>query len=256
MKPISFISLLFIAISCNHRADFYIGTWELNKETGVSTLTLSENKKLNWDIRGMRIMEDVDFKAVKIAPKKYNIISGQDKNCMKITMQKLSDYQCIGCNYKCYIDENMIDEVFVARKNSYPLEPIQKPEKEVIILPKEYEGDFFIVYQYLDDNQSGEIRINDIGIGINQGEPDFRQLFNANRIFRFEGQEKNITIANPDQYYGYLSSEIDSIFKSEKVIVIQQGFNQSGRTDWNKEHAEKVKDNLNIEYFEVRWMKN
>lgn len=256
MKPIIFISFLFIAISCNNNSGFYLGSWELNKENGVSSLTLSENKKLNWDLRGDRIMEDVAFEVVKKTPRKYDIITGQNENCMKITMQKLSDNQCIGCNYKCYIDENMIDEVFIARKDNFPLEPIQKPDEEVIILPKNYDGDFFIVYQELDDNQSRVIRINDKGIGFNQGEPDFRQLFNANRIFRFEGQENNITIANPNGYHNYLSTEIDSLFKDEDVIVIQQGFNQSGRTDWNKVYGEKVKDNLNIEYFEVRRMRN
>lgn len=256
MKPILFILLLFIAISCHNKADFYIGTWELNKDNGVSTLTLSENKKIKLDFRGNRILEYLDFKTIKISPNEYDIVAGQDKNCIKFTLQKLSVNQCIGCNYKCYINENMIDEVFIARKDQYPLKPVPISEKEIIILPKVFKGDFFIVYQDLDDNQSRKIEISNKGIGINQGEPDFKQLFNANRIFRFEGQEKIIPIANPNDYHGYLNTEIDSLFKNEEVIVIQQGFNQSGRTAWNKEHAGKVKNSLNIEYFEVRWMKD
>lgn len=255
MKHISFILLLLISVSCNNRHDFYFGTWELNKENGLSTLTLSDNQKIDWNLGEMKIMENEDFTSFKLSPKKYNIVSGQGKNCTKLTMQRLSDNQCIGCNYKCWIDENMIDEVFIARKNQHPLESIQKPDKETIILPKNYEGDFFIVYQYSGDNQSKEIKINDKGIGINQGEPDLRQLFNANRLFRFKGHEKNITIANPNGYHGYLNPEFDSIFKDEEVIVIQQGINQSGRTAWNKEHDEKVSNHLNIEYFEVRWIK-
>ncbi len=257
MKLISFILLLFISISCNNKAEFYLGAWELNNiENGASTITLSENNKLNWDLMGNRITEDLVYNAAKISPNKYDRKAGQDKTCIKITMQKLSDNQCIGCNYKCYIDENMIDEVFIARKDQYPLKPIPKPKEEVIILPKDFEGDFFIVYQELGYNPSREIKVNDKGIGINQGEPDFKQLFNANRIFRFEGQEQNVTIGNPNDYHGYLNTKIDSLFKDEEVIVIQQGFNQSGRTDWNKEHSVKVKYNLNIEYFEVRWIKN
>ena len=53
----------------------------------------------------------------------------------------------------------------------------------------------------------------------------------------------------------YLNPKIDSIFKDEKVIVIQHGINQSGRADWNREHDEKVSNNLNIESFEIRWIK-
>ncbi len=255
MKPISFVLLILISISCNKNNDFYIGTWELNKENGLSTLTFSDNKKIHWNLGEIKILENEDFNTIKLSPNKFNILSGQGKNCTKITMQRLSDNQCVGCNYKCYIDENMIDEVFIARKNQHPQEPIQKPEKELIILPKDYEGDFFIVYQYSADNPSKEIKINEKGIGINQGEPDLRQLFNANRLFRFEGQEENITIANPNGYQGYFDPPSDSIYKDEKVIVIQQGINQTGRADWNKEYGEKVENKLNIEYFEIRRMK-
>jgi len=254
MQAIPVILLLFIAVSCNKSADFYIGTWELNKENGISTLTISENKTLSWDIRGFRFFEYPDFKAVMLSPEKYDIIAGQDKECSKFTMEKLSDHQCICCDYKCYIDENMIDEVFIFRKNQHPQEPIEKPDKEIIILPKDYEGNFYIVYQYSSDSQSKKIKINDKGIGINQGAPELRQLFNANRSFRFEGQEKDITIANPDDYMECINPKLDSNFKDEEVIVIQKGINQSGRTEWNEEHGEEVRENLNIEHFEVRWM--
>lgn len=255
MKPISFVLLFLISVSCNEKDDFYIGTWELNKVNGLSTLTLSDGRKIDWNLSEFKFIENEDFKSIKLSPNKYNILSGRGKNCTKITMQRLSDNQCVGCNYKCWIDENMIDEIFIARKNQHPQEPIQKPDKEIIILPQDYEGDFFIVYQYSAGNQSKEIKINGKGIGTNQGEPDLRQLYNANRSFRFEGQEENITIANPNGYQGYLNPEIDSIFKNEEVLVIQQGINQSGRADWNKEHDEKVENNLNIEYFEIRRFK-
>ncbi len=253
MKLTSIILLLFIAISCDNNADFYIGKWELNKENGVSTRTLSADNKFSWDFMGNKIIEDVDFNVVRISSKKYDIICGQGKDRIKMTMQKLSDNQCIGCTYKCNIDENMIDEVFIARKNQHSQEPIQKPDNEVIILPKDYEGDFFVIYQNTDDNQQDNIEINNKGIGLKQGEPELRQLFNTNRTFRFKGQKKKITIVNPNDNQDILR---DNSFKGEEVIVVQKGFNQSGRSSWNRENNENVPNNLNIEYFEVQRMKN
>jgi len=252
MKFTSIILLLFIAISCDNSAAFYIGKWELNKENGVSTRTLTADNKLSWDFMGNKIIEDVNFNVVRITSLKYDIICGQGKDRIKMTMQKLSNNQCIGCTYKFNIDENMIDEVFIARKDQHPRESIPKPDNEVIILPKDYEGDFFIVYQYSANNQSTEIKINKKGIGINQGEPNLKQLFSANRTFRFEGRKKDITIANPNGSHDYSDIEIDSIFKNEENIVIQKGFNQSGRSSWNSENNENVPNNLNIEYFEVK----
>ncbi|MFB6342882.1 hypothetical protein ACE1ET_14235 [Saccharicrinis sp. FJH62] len=255
MKPILLIPFLFILLSCSNKDDFYVGTWDLNKENGVSTVTFSENKKLNWDIIGTRVMDNMDFEAVKLAPNEYSITSSSGDVPVKLILQRLSKNQCIGCNYKSYVDENMIDEVFIARKNQHPMEPIPKPDQEVIILPEDYTGDFFIVYKYLADDQAGEIKIDDKGIGINKGKPDLKQLFNANRIFRFEGQKKNITIANPNDYGNFLNSNIDSLFKDEDILIIQKGFNQSGRAEWNKEHEEEVKNASNIEYFEVKRIK-
>ena len=254
MKSILLFTLLFILSSYDSKTDFYFGTWELNEKNGASTLTISKDLKLTLDFMGNRMDDFSDFKAIMISPNKFDILAGHDKNCEKFTLEKLSENQCLACNYKCYINENMIDEVFIARKDQHPIEPIQKPNEEVIILPPNYEGDFFIVYQYLDENQSREIKITDKGIGINKGEPDLKQLYNANRSFRFDNQEKIIPIANPKDYK-QSSKRFDNLFNDGDVIIIQKGFNQSGRNDWNKEHNQSIKDNLNIEYFTIRRIK-
>jgi len=252
MKLILLMGLFIIAFSCNNSVDFYYGTWDLNEKNGVSTITLNEDNTISWEMNGFKMLQNAKYETVKKTPKQITIKTDENENCTLINIFKISKNQCIICNYKCWIDENMIDEVVVARKNKAPRKEIPFPDKEIIILPKEFNGNFFIVYKESDVNQSNEIVINDKGIGINQGEPDFKQLFNANRIFRIESQENHITIVNPNGYHNYLNTEIDSLLKDEEVIVIQQGFNQSGRADWNKVHGEKVKDNMNIEYFEVR----
>jgi hypothetical protein len=252
MKTLTLISLAFLLISCTTNTDFYYGTWELNKENGFSTISLSESKKLNWNLSGIRIFENVPFEVVQISPQEIDIIAGKGDDCIKLTMQKLSDNLCIGCNYKCYIDENMIDEVFILRKNGTQIEPIQKPEEETIILPVDYLGEFFIVYYQIDNNPTNTIQIDHKGVGHNPGEPDLIQLFNANRIFRFEGQKEQIPILNPSDYTNQFNLNLNIDFNESDVIVIQKGFNQSGRNKWNKEFDEEVKDNLNIEHFEIR----
>ena len=255
MKTKNFIYLLLILISCSNEPDFYFGTWELNNKNEVSTLTLSKNKTLNWAIHGIGVYEDLSFETIKVSPQKYDIFVGQGNDCIKLTMQRLTDNLSIGCNYKCYINENMIDEVFIARKNGHPIEPIPNPEQETIILPNSYIGDFYIIYQNTGDNPSNLIEINNKGIGINQGEPDLKQLFNTNRAFRIEGEEKHIPIANSNDFITMQSNvllESISIFENNALVIIQKGFNQSGRNQWNEENDENVKDNLNIEYFEIR----
>jgi hypothetical protein len=254
MKTLTLISLAFLLISCTTNTDFYYGTWELNKENGFSTISLSESKKLNWNLSGIRIFENVPFEVVQISPQEIDIIAGKGDDCIKLTMQKLSDNLCIGCNYKCYIDENMIDEVFILRKNGARFEPIPKSKEETIILPIGYLGEFYIVYQNVNDNFTKPIQINEKGIGVSQANPDLKQLFNVNRIFKFEGQKVMIPIFNPNDYSIKMDVESEMTFNENEIVIIQKGFNQSGRNDWNKKFDEDVKDNLNIEYFEVRRM--
>lgn len=252
MKNIFFGAFLFATISCNVKDDFYYGTWDTNIENDVSTIKLYENNTISWNVRDFMFLENKKFKVSRLSPQKVSITSGVDKGCTKITMQKISKNQCIFYNYKCWIDENMVDEVAIARKNKKPLEQISKPEKQVILLPKDYEGEFFIVYQETQNSSLEKIIINDKGIGFNPGEPDFKQLFNANRVFKYEGQEDNIKLANPNNYRWDISQATDIRFKDNEVIVIQKGYNQYGRTLWNEDHKENVKNNLNIEGFEVR----
>lgn len=115
MKTIAYLLIMFIYISCNTQPDFYFGTWELNKQNGLSTMSLSDSKVLNWYIAGIRIYKNMPFIVVQITPQKYNIVFGQGTDCIKLTLQRLTEHMSIGCIYKCYINENMIDEVFIAR---------------------------------------------------------------------------------------------------------------------------------------------
>lgn len=255
MRPILLIITFTFLLSCDNQADFYYGTWELNKKDGVSTLTVSHDNKLTLDFMGVRVDDFLDFNSIRISPNKYDLLSGQGNECMNFTFERINENQCIVCNYKCWIDENMIDEVFVARKNRHPIEPIQKPSKEIIVLPQNYEGDFFIVYQDLDNYQTKEIIIPNNGIGINPSKPELKQLFNANRVFKFENDNKPLPIINPTDYTQRSNTKLESLLKTGESYIIQEGFNQSGRDYWNKEQNQNIKDNLNIEYFTIRRIK-
>lgn len=116
LKTTSLISIVFLLVSCSNRTEFYLGKWELNEENGISTLSLSENGKLNWDISGVRVFENMTYEAVETSRQNVDITAGQGGDCIKLTLQRLTKNQFMGWNYKCYIDENMIDEVFIARK--------------------------------------------------------------------------------------------------------------------------------------------
>jgi hypothetical protein len=244
--------LLGVLFACANRTDFYIGIWELNKENGASTLTLSESGDLNWEIQKFAAYENLNYKAVEVTNDKADIIAGQDRDCIKLTLQRLSENLCIGCTYKCYIDGNMIDEVFIARKNGHPVGSVDKPKAELIVLPDGYVGEFFIVYQDGEPDPSKLIKINDKGIGYNGGSPELRQLFNANRIFRYAGQKGHIPIVNPEDHKEKVHSVSELVRGGATLEIVQKGFNQSGRAEWNEAHGEGIEDDLNIEYFEIR----
>jgi hypothetical protein len=146
----------------------------------------------------------------------------------------------------------MIDEVFLARKNGHAVGSVDKPEAELIVLPDGYVGEFFIVYQDGEPDPSKLIYINDKGIGFNAGSPELRQLFNANRFFRYAGEKGHIPIVNPRDYKADVHSIPELVRGGAALVVVQKGFNQSGRAEWNEAHEEGIEDGLNIEYFEIR----
>ncbi len=252
MKKTLLLLLMTLLLSCNNNKDnFYIGTWELNKDNNISTLTIFNSDTLNWDWNGYRVFDKLDFNAIKLSDNQYNLVGGAKDSSIKITFQRLSDNQCIAYNYKRWINENMVDEVFLARKNKIPRIPIKIPNRETIILPLNYKGEFFIIYLNSAKNDK-QVVIDKDGIGINHGKPDFKQLFNSNRIFKFEDDNSVIPIANPNDY---TNKQIDSsLLNDAKAVIIQEGFNQSGRDYWNKEQNKNISNDLNIEYFSIRWI--
>lgn len=255
MGKLLLLPLLFILFSCVDSDEFYVGTWELNEENGSSTLTISENQKLDWTISGFKLYDNRSFESAKSSPDVYSLISEKGNDCFKLTLQRLTADICLGCNYKCHINDNMIDEVFIARKNGQPLQDIPPPEKETIVIPEGFKGEFFIVYKEIEKHSLKQVEINEKGIGINRGTPDLKQLFNANRVFVLEGQEAAIPVFNPNDYRKVLDLNAAISVQENGVVVIQKGFNQSPRNQWELAHGIEVNDSLNIEYFEIRSLK-
>jgi hypothetical protein len=252
MKILFSILFLGVLFSCTTRTDFYVGIWELNKTNGASTLTLSESGELNLEIQKFAAYENLNYQAVEVTHDKADIIAGEGWDCIQLTLHRLTENLCIGNTYKCYIDGNMIDEVFLARKNGHAVGSVDKPEAELIVLPDGYVGEFFIVYQDGEPDPSKLIYINDKGIGFNAGSPELRQLFNANRFFRYAGEKGHIPIVNPRDYKADVHSIPELVRGGAALVVVQKGFNQSGRAEWNEAHEEGIEDGLNIEYFEIR----
>ena len=153
-------------------------------------------------------------------------------------------------NYKDYIHENMIDEIALAKLDKTNKCNISDTEVQNIILPENFKGDFYIVYNKTDNKQSEEIEISESGIGISN-KPDLLQLFNSQRRAKFSTSKRIIPILNPNQYGKmYLKSVNLEKYKDRDIVIIQHGINQSGRKHWNEQNNYLVNNNINIEYFE------
>lgn len=71
-----------------------------------------------------------------------------------------------------------------------------------------------------------------------------------------EGGNEHIVLANPDGYQTD-SDQINFVeFKDQGVVIVQKGFNQTPREEWNKIYGQNVANDLNVEYFEVVDPKN
>ena len=79
-----------------------------------------------------------------------------------------------------------------------------------------------------------------------------KQLFNSNRIFRYENIDKKLEIINPNSYR-MGREKIDELMSIQQsgFTILQQGVNQSGRDTWNKLNGLQIPENINIEYFKI-----
>lgn len=96
--------------------------------------------------------------------------------------------------------------------------------------------------------------IDSTRIGRTKNPEQIEQLFNPNRVFKREGDQKAIQILNEYVYQKQLNpEELEKIMLSikSKVVVLQKGYNQTPREGWNKKYGLKVEESYNIEYFEL-----
>lgn len=247
------ILLIFIFLtSCNEGSEFIYGNWEIGKENRKSKIIIEPEGKISWTIGDIKYLEGESF---TISEKKENRITlkgGSGNDCFKLIFELENENVSILSNYKCYIDENMIDEVALARKNGNLESKLKKPKEETIILPRGYKGEFYIVYNPDSNEELDTVRINERGIGYSNREPQLKQLFNANRIIRHEGSDKNIEILNPTSYnLGRMKKDKLISMQHGECAILQIGINQSGRDSWNELNELEVAENINIEYFKI-----
>ena len=243
-KNIFLICFLLFLFSCNSENEFYYGTWK--SKTQDVTIELNKDSTITWKVSDIYFFENNPFKVVDKSSKQIKI-NVSTEFPLEIDFESCSNKneQCLITSYKSYINKNMIDEVILANKNGQ-VQHIKRPEIQTIQLPDSLNGEFYIIYKEK-KNQDSKIEINTNGIGYSLGKPDKLQLFNANRKFYFKNSSSNISIVNPDNY----NHVNDSCRVNNGIVVIQHGFNQSGRDMWNKENKMKIDENFNIEYFEL-----
>lgn len=229
MRCFFFIVLLFL-ISCKPEIDSIYGTWEIGEKTGMSTVIIEPRNMISWIVQDFKVIDRQAFAKLE-DDNKITLSGGSEEDCFRLTFEFESDDQAIFSNYKCYIHDNMIDEIALAKRNGSVDSELSIPQKEVIILPNEFSGEFFIVYSIEKNSHCDTIKINDRGIGYCFRKPDCRQLLRPNRVFQFDQSDINTEM--------------------RKISVIQKGMNQSSRQQWNKSYGLDMAHYVNIEYFSI-----
>lgn len=233
------------------KVDFFYGEWDINEENLTARCIIKKNKTLSWTLNNFDLLVNEEFIVSEKAENKVTIEGEQGKKCFRFTFEKTDSNQALVCNYKCWIDKGMIDEVMVARKSVQEFQVSSKPNKEIISLPDGYVGKFHIIYDESNNRHSNKVVIDKTGIGYSQGEIQFKQLFNANRVFKYAKGGKEIPILNPKKYGCIEREELKNITRSSALGIIQLGYNQSAREYFNTDQNLKIRDNINIEYFEI-----
>ncbi len=251
MKLINTIIVLSL-LSCSNQHDFFYGVWEIGDEKGKSQFVISKENKLTWNVSESSIIDNESF-IIEEDTKGNMTIFIPDSSLNAATRLKLikQDNQTVFIiNYKCHINKEMIDEVALAKRNVNQSDNIALPKNQEIILPINYLGEFYLIYSEHTDEVFSKIELNRNGVG-EGGCPDFKQLFNANRTFRFENSNQVLNIINPKKY-GELDLNLNLLngYENDDLVIIQFGFNQSRRENWIENIGLRIKEDQNIEHFE------
>jgi len=245
-----YVFLLFC--SCSSETGFIIGTWELGGEKGVSQIIIKDDQTITWKIEDAVVIDRSKFDIIETERQSVTIQLkskiGNESN--RMTFKPLDQNSVLIINYKDHIHPNIIDEVMLAKIDVNRQTKFDKPSKEAIILPNNYSGEFFILYDNKYANDANLIRIEKNGLGMNNS-PQFIQLFEPNRLIKYVDSSNSIPILNPD-YYGELSltSNLLNSFDEKQIVVIQHGFNQSRIEKWKSKTRSEISSNTNVEYFE------
>jgi len=243
--------------SCANRPKSIYGTWELGSKKGISQITINKDNTFLWKFNKNVIIDDSTFKVISSDSDKTEMLIKHQKSgeANKLAFKSIDENSALIINYKDHIDSNMVDEIMLAKKDISLPSHLERPLKQEILLPKNFAGEFFIVYNHHSKKSAHTIRIDQNGIGKNSS-PDFIQLFNSNRLIRYSNSSKLIPIVNPNQYgLSFLSTNILSKFSDDKTVVIQLGFNQSIRENWITKTNYDLTNSINIEYFECLTVK-
>ncbi len=257
MRALTIIAI-FIALSCSNRKDFLNGKWEIGNEEENVEFQITDDNRFTWSISGINIIDQSKFDRQygNMNQVTIDIPEGKNAPCSRFTFIKQNENTLLVINYKCYINNQLVDEVFIAkRKNEKPI-PIKNSSHETIILPEGFIGNFYITYTEEFTKSIKNIEINNGGIG-EGGVPSYKQLFNSSRTFKYKNRNNEIAIVNPE-HYGELYLKPNQILKysAEDTVIIQLGYNQDKREDWIDQTGIRLETNENVEHFKCMILKD
>ena len=251
------ILLTVLNISCSSENSFIYNSWQLGETEGISELKIDINEGITWTITGVDLMKNSNFSILEQSEDTVIIESDYSKDSSSLSnpndlkarlkLIKIDNENCIVVTYKSNIQENRIDEIGYARAASINDNQIEIQPNQLILLPDDYIGKFYIIYEESKKNNDSKLKINKKGIGLSQAFPNLKQLFNANRNFQYYDSNENISLINPKGYY-FRESIFDNV-EDDELVVIQLGFNQEARTYWNYDNQLNIQSN--IEFFEI-----
>lgn len=130
-----FISLIFVC-SCDKKVNYIYGNWNFGANGKGGTLTISRDQTISMKSNGIEILDSEPF--ILNEESGSLIIKDEGANeCFRFGLKKQNKDLLVFNNYKCHINNKMIDEAVLIYKTAHNHKPkLKKPIKEEFILKK------------------------------------------------------------------------------------------------------------------------
>jgi len=247
VKFIFVLGLLFLHSCAIDNHDVY-GTW-YSTDSGDSKIAIGRDNEFTHSLNDFLVLDRVPYEIKSDQDGHFDVQLLESENARRYNFYFLNPSCAIVTTYKNHIHPLMIDELGVLKKSIKEVCEIELPQKERYVIPRNFEGYFYVIYS--ENTHDDEVKIENNGIARN-GLAEELHLFNCNREFRFENADQNIQVVNPRRYglLGIDKNELISLSETD-IVIVQYGYNQSGRDGWNYDNKMNVSNSINIEYFEI-----